>query len=153
MHELTGNTVGSLKKMWPPVKRKAMDQHGSFAKYLGQTGTVAAAPAAAPKAAAGKKRKAASEDEAGEDNANSKGDSTEPNTATDKSDDNRSKAKKRGPPKEKKVPVAKKAAGRPRKQVKKEDVDDEAMADPEDNSADGGDGVDKEAEAEVEEEV
>ena len=47
---LTGNTAGSLKKMFPPVKRKAADAHPSFAAYLGlpptaNAGTEAKAPA------------------------------------------------------------------------------------------------------------
>jgi len=66
MATLTGNTAGSLKKMFPPVKRKALEAHPSFATFL-NAGTATAAPngegkKAAPKAA-GKKRKATSEPE------------------------------------------------------------------------------------------
>ncbi|KAF2849195.1 hypothetical protein T440DRAFT_139631 [Plenodomus tracheiphilus IPT5] len=140
MAVLTGNTAGSLKKMWPPVKRKAIEAHAGFGKFLGQAGTTTAAASsiAAPKAAAAKKRKDESEDEAPED-------TTEPTTATatatDKADGNKSDSKKKAPSKEKKATAAKKPPGRPRKQVKKEEVEDEAMADPENDSTDGGDGV------------
>ncbi|KAK1910177.1 hypothetical protein P3342_006450 [Pyrenophora teres f. teres] len=37
MATLTKNTAGSLKKMWPPVKKKASENHPSFASLLGQT--------------------------------------------------------------------------------------------------------------------
>jgi hypothetical protein len=68
MGTLTGNTAGSLKKMWPPVKKKAIEAHGSFAAFLGITGAnITAAPAdakaapakaaAAPKATGGRKKK------------------------------------------------------------------------------------------------
>jgi hypothetical protein len=64
MATLTGNTVGPLKKMFPPVKRKAIDAYPSLATFLGGVpGAVNAANGdgkkAAPKAAT-KKRKATS---------------------------------------------------------------------------------------------
>ncbi|KAF1947448.1 hypothetical protein EJ02DRAFT_90038 [Clathrospora elynae] len=46
MAKLTKNTVGSLKKMWPPVKKKAMETHPSFAAFLGQASASATAAAA-----------------------------------------------------------------------------------------------------------
>lgn len=130
MATLTGNTVGSLKKMWPPVKRKAMNEYEGFAKFLGQT-----APA--------KKRKVASDDEGPEDNA--KADATEPATATDKPNDSKGEPKKKGPSKEKKAPVAKKQ-GRPRKTFKK-NSDDEIM----DEAAGNGDTIDNPAAGEADE--
>ncbi|KAF1976155.1 hypothetical protein BU23DRAFT_42092 [Bimuria novae-zelandiae CBS 107.79] len=39
---LTGNTIGSLKKMWPPVKRKVMEMHPSFATFLGSAAAAGA---------------------------------------------------------------------------------------------------------------
>lgn len=63
MEKLTGNTAGTLKKMWPPVKRKAVEQHPSFGPFVGMTSEgEAAKPAAAPKANGGRKRKAAQAD-------------------------------------------------------------------------------------------
>ncbi|KAK7179000.1 hypothetical protein PSPO01_14942 [Paraphaeosphaeria sporulosa] len=76
---LTGNTAGSLKKMWPPVKRKVIEAHASFGAFLGGAAGEAAAakPAPKPKANNGKKRKATSaepeqEDEAGVEDAGKK---------------------------------------------------------------------------------
>jgi hypothetical protein len=57
MATITGNTAGSLKKMWPPVKKKALEAHPSFAAFLGTDGS----NIAAPKAAGGRKRKAAAD--------------------------------------------------------------------------------------------
>lgn len=56
---LTGFTEGTLKKFWPPLKRKVTEDHPNFSKHL--TG---GAPAAAPtaKVTASKKRKAADTD-------------------------------------------------------------------------------------------
>lgn len=65
MGTLTSNTAGSLKKMWPPVKKKAIEAHPSFAGFLGNTGSnvsnakVATHSKAAPKAGGGRKKKAA----------------------------------------------------------------------------------------------
>lgn len=141
MSVLTGNTVGSLKKMWPPVKRKAIDANESFGKFLGLAGATAAGETTAstvPKlATGGKKRKATSPDEEA-DEAND--DSAEPAPADTTSDDNKSDSKKKAGPTEKKASTAKKP-GRPRKQIKKEGNDDEVMADSGEQSADGGDGV------------
>ncbi|KAH9870068.1 hypothetical protein J1614_006990 [Plenodomus biglobosus] len=149
MATLTGNTVGSLKKMWPPVKRKVMNDYEGFAKFLGQAGTTTTPPKRSPtdandaKTAPAKKRKVASDDEGPEDNA--KADATEPATATDKLNDSKGEPKKKGPPKEKKAPVAKKQ-GRPRKTVKKES-DDEIV----DEAAGNGDAIDNDAAAEADE--
>ncbi|EAT90502.1 hypothetical protein SNOG_02290 [Parastagonospora nodorum SN15] len=60
MAALTGNTAGSLKKMWPSVKKKALDEYPSFAGFLGTTGaniTTKSPTKTAPKAAGGRKRK------------------------------------------------------------------------------------------------
>ncbi|KAF9734221.1 hypothetical protein PMIN06_004465 [Paraphaeosphaeria minitans] len=71
---LTGNTVGSLKKMWPPVKRKVIEAHTSFGVFLGAatageeaTGEAKAKPAPKVKAKNGKKRKATSTEPENED--------------------------------------------------------------------------------------
>jgi hypothetical protein len=45
MATLTGNTAGSLKKMFPPVKKKAIETLPSFASYI--TGGAATSTAAA----------------------------------------------------------------------------------------------------------
>ncbi|OAL04853.1 hypothetical protein IQ06DRAFT_101794 [Phaeosphaeriaceae sp. SRC1lsM3a] len=62
MGTLTGNTAGSLKKMWPPVKKKAIEAHPSFATFLGNTVANIASgepkTAAPAKAKGGRKRKA-----------------------------------------------------------------------------------------------
>jgi hypothetical protein len=64
---LTGNTAGSLRKMWPPVKRKVIDGQPSFGIFLGAAtagaeGAGEAKAKAAPKAKASgsKKRKTTS---------------------------------------------------------------------------------------------
>ncbi|RYN67009.1 hypothetical protein AA0118_g2023 [Alternaria tenuissima] len=154
MATLTGNTAGSLKKMWPPVKKKAAEGHASFAAFLGQAGVAAsAAPAGGeprPKPQAPvkvvKKRKAT--DEAPEDAEDSAKD-LDPPSATEKSEGDKSDSKK------KKVPAAKKgrktpdqkkepakAKGRPKKAVKKEESasEEEVKDNSVENSADGGDG-------------
>lgn len=64
MATLTKNTAGSLKKMWPPVKKKAIEAHESFAAFLGQSGhTTNGETKSAPalKANTNKKRKATDE--------------------------------------------------------------------------------------------
>src|SRR5689334_21253516 len=103
MAALTKNTAGSLKKMWPPVKKKAMETHPSFAAFLGQAGTAAAAnsdakPAPALKAAAGRKRKATDENDGKND--------LDPTSDGGKSDGNKSDTKKKVAP-GKKAPAAK----------------------------------------------
>ncbi len=60
---LTGFTEGTLKKFWPPVKKKVMDNHPHFSKFL-TDGNPSAAPTA--KATASKKRKAADADHGAE---------------------------------------------------------------------------------------
>ncbi|XPS75673.1 hypothetical protein M3J09_007747 [Ascochyta lentis] len=112
--KLSGFTEGTLKKFWPPVKKKGIENHENFGKFLGG-GSVA--PANAPKAAAGKKRKAA-DDDAGAD--------PEPSDAADVND-----GKTSGKPA--KAPAKGKGRG---KKVKTEEKVKE-----EDDSADGGDGL------------
>lgn len=58
--KLTGFTEGSLKKFWPPVKNKVIEQTESFSSFL--EGAGAAAPPPPKGAAEGKKRKAADAD-------------------------------------------------------------------------------------------
>jgi hypothetical protein len=62
MAELTGNTNGTLKKMWPPVKKKAIEAYPSFAAFIGNTGakiTAATGEAKPATLATGRKRKVA----------------------------------------------------------------------------------------------
>ena len=124
MSTLTGNTAGSLKKMWPPLKRKAIEHHASFGIFLGQVvgsgGASAAngeakvatpAKATPAKATPGKKRK----------------------TAEDGADD-------AGNEKTASSPV--KAKGRPKKQVKKEEPIPEEAASADDANEDSANGED-----------
>ncbi|KAI4930366.1 hypothetical protein J4E85_004993 [Alternaria conjuncta] len=158
MATLTGNTAGSLKKMCkyyqtgPPVKKKALEAHPSFAAYLGQAGVAAPAsaggdskPAAASKVT--KKRKAASEvpEEDAEDGAKD----LAPASAADKSEAEKSDSKKKAPPakKEKKGPTKKripvKGPNAPKKAAKKEPASEEEVVKDKstEDSADGGDGL------------
>ncbi|KZM20370.1 uncharacterized protein EKO05_0006928 [Ascochyta rabiei] len=68
--QLSGFTEGTLKKFWPPVKKKGIENHENFGTFL-MGGS--AAPATAPKAAAGKKRKAADADAADVDDSKASG--------------------------------------------------------------------------------
>jgi len=139
MSALTGNTAGSLKKMWPPVKRKALDAHESFGKLLGTAAANAAGEgtaSAGPKPAVGGKKRKATHDEPEEDS----GDAAETAPTDTMSGDNKSDVRKKAASREKKVPAAKKTA-RPRKQAKKEEDDVEMMADGGEQSADQGDGA------------
>ncbi|KAH7406845.1 hypothetical protein DE146DRAFT_406629 [Phaeosphaeria sp. MPI-PUGE-AT-0046c] len=132
MSNLTGNTAGSLKKMWPPVKKKAMEAYASFASFLGNTGpTIASGEPKTPapaKAKGGRKRKA----EVEADGETSTKDAEDRSATIEKSDgagdksDTKTITKKKAP--------AKKAAKRAKKEVKTEVQ--------EDDSADGGDGLD-----------
>ncbi|KAF1914565.1 hypothetical protein BDU57DRAFT_519634 [Ampelomyces quisqualis] len=125
MAKLTGNTVGSLKKMWPPVKKKAVETHPSFATFLGlstaaastNTAAVPAEPptAAAPKPKVARKRKADSDADNG-------------------------------------TPTPAKPKGRAPKTVKTNDVVHDPVNDDPD-SADGGDGLEATRATEVEVEV
>jgi hypothetical protein len=134
-----------------------MELHPSFAAFLGQAGTAAAAPAAGeakPAAKATKKRKAA--DESPDEDAATADDVVkdhEPTAATTKSDGNKSDAPKsptkktpaakreKKPPAEKKAPAAK-GKGHAKKQVKKEEpADEDDKVKSEENSVDGGDGL------------
>ncbi|KAI4701897.1 hypothetical protein J4E89_010416 [Alternaria sp. Ai002NY15] len=152
MATLTGNTAGSLKKMWPPVKKKALEAHPSFAAYLGQAGVAAPAsaggdskPAAAAKVT--KKRKAASE--APEEDAEDGAKDLAPPSAADKSEAEKSDSKKKAPPakKEKKGPTKKrvpvKGPNAPKKAAKKEPASEEEVVKDKsaEDSADGGDGL------------
>lgn len=128
MGTLTGNTAGSLKKMWPPVKKKAVEAHPSFATFLGNTGANIASgepkTAAPAKAKGGRKRKADAE-------ANGENDATdaEPKSATvEKSDSAGGKSNTKANSK-KKVPAKKQ-----KKKVKTEVKSEE-------DSGDGGDGL------------
>lgn len=117
--KLTGFTEGSLKKFWPPVKNKAIEQTESFGTFLKGAGAAAAAP---PKTAAGgKKRKAADADADAElDPKTVSADTTDGKAADGKT--KKAPAKKRG------------------KKVKTEEAEDEKVKEGE-NSADGGDGL------------
>lgn len=117
--KLTGFTEGSLKKFWPPVKNKAIEQTESFGAFLNGTGAAAAPSKAA--SAGGKKRKAADADaDADLDPKISSADTTDGKAADGKT--KKAPAKKRG------------------KKAKAEDSDDEKVKE-EENSADGGDGL------------
>lgn len=116
--KLTGFTEGSLKKFWPPVKNKAIEQTESFGTFLNGTGAVAAVPKAT--AAGGKKRKAADADADAD---------TDPKTSADTTDG------KAADGKTKKAPSKKRG-----KKVKAEEAGDEKVMD-EENSAYSGDGL------------
>ncbi|KAJ4376736.1 hypothetical protein N0V86_006853 [Didymella sp. IMI 355093] len=114
--KLTGFTEGSLKKFWPPVKNKAIEQTESFATFLKGAGAAATPPKAA---AGGKKRKAADADADLDPKASSA------DTADSKAPEGKTKkapAKKRG------------------KKAKTEEVEEQKVKE-EDNSTDGGDGL------------
>ncbi|KAL7777609.1 hypothetical protein CFE70_004276 [Pyrenophora teres f. teres 0-1] len=117
MATLTKNTAGSLKKMWPPVKKKASENHPSFASLLGQT------------AQDPKKRKAVEE--------NSKAGDGKDDAASD-SDKADSIVKSPVAKKVKRAPAGR-GKGRTKKAVKKEESDSEANFEKED-SANGDDG-------------
>ncbi|CAA9960896.1 hypothetical protein PTMSG1_04280 [Pyrenophora teres f. maculata] len=125
MATLTKNTAGSLKKMWPPVKKKASENHPSFASLLGQTGT-ATTTAAEPRTP--KKRKAVEE--------NSKAGDGKDDAASD-SDKADSIVKSPVAKKVKRAPAGR-GKGRIKKAVKKEESDSEANFEKED-SANGDD--------------
>jgi hypothetical protein len=117
MSTLCNNTAGSLKKMWPPVKKKAAEAHASFAIFIGAPNVNATPksadankPAAPAKAAGGRKRKGAADSDAEVD--------SDPKSASAEVKPNAAGGRKRAP--------AKKA----KKEVKSEE-----------GSADGGDGL------------
>jgi hypothetical protein len=115
--KLTGFTEGSLKKFWPPVKNKAIEQTESFGAFLNGAGGVAAAPNAP---AGGKKRKAADADaDADLDPKTSSADTT---GGKAEGETKKAPAKKRG------------------KKAKTEEVEEKKVKE-EENSADGGDGL------------
>lgn len=109
MAKLTGNTVGSLKKMWPPIKKKASENHPSFGAFLGTPApTGGETKVAVLKPAGGKKRKAGDQDIDEETKAKD----PEPDSAGAKSDNNNNKST-----------TKKKPAAKPRtKKIKKEDT-------------------------------
>jgi hypothetical protein len=131
MATLTGNTSGSLKKMWPPIKKKAIDTYPSFAAFLGTPGgtttTVAGErnTAAPPQAKGSRKRKADTEVE----------DDAENNPKSGGVKDDSAEEKSNGKPEVKKWAPAAKGKARAPKKVKKEEVKSE------EDSADGGDGL------------
>lgn len=95
MATLTGNTAGTLKKMIPQVKRKAMDDYPSFSKLL--VGHSNDDTKAAISKAGGPKRKATSKPE-GED-----ADNARENEAGKKGKAKKAPAKGRGRAKKAKV--------------------------------------------------
>ncbi|RMZ70833.1 hypothetical protein GMOD_00008477 [Pyrenophora seminiperda CCB06] len=137
MATLTKNTAGSLKKMWPPVKKKASENYASFAKHLSLAGTTTAAESKAVK-----KRKAAEvTPEVGRevtDEADDEGEKSDSNVKSPAA-----KKSKRAP--------ATRGKGRVKKGVKKEvsesEVDENKT---ENNSEDGSANSDDDAEGEDE---
>jgi hypothetical protein len=140
MHALTGNTPGSLKKMWPTVKKKAAEAHASFAAFIGVPNCAdAKKPAAPAKVAGARKRKGAGETD-GEADSDPKSASAEvkPKAAggrkrktpaasdAEAEDAEEVDTKKTPAAKAKRAPAAKKS----KKEVKSEE-----------DSADGGDGL------------
>jgi len=61
MGSLTGNTAGSMRKMFPEVKQKVMDMHPSFAAFLDSTSTLTALATETARVRAARKRKASSD--------------------------------------------------------------------------------------------
>ncbi|KAF2621710.1 hypothetical protein BU25DRAFT_415906 [Macroventuria anomochaeta] len=118
--KLSGFTEGTLKKFWPPVKKKVVEEHPNFGTFIGG-GAAAAAPAF--KATTGKKRNAADADADAE---------LEPKASS--ADAVNSKASEG---EAKKTP----AKGKRSKKVKTEEAEDEEKVMEEENSADGGDGL------------
>lgn len=144
MASLTGNTAGSLKKMLPPLKRRAAEVHPSFGVFLG---LAVAAPTTSPTAAKSttKKRKATNNVTKDVDDVDEP--EAEPISAGNKSDGNKpdSKKKKVAAPKKasaKKAAPVKKPRGK--KEAKKEDsgAEDNVKDKSGENSADGTDGTD-----------
>jgi hypothetical protein len=133
MAKLTGNTNGTLKKMWPPVKKKAIEAYPSFAAFIGNTGDkiTAASGEAKPasKAAGGRKRKAAKADvdtdsDSKDEKPKSAGTKTSKTDSAGNKSDSKTENKKKATPKK----------GRATKKSKAEVKDEE-------DSADGGDGL------------
>ncbi|KAF2660044.1 hypothetical protein K491DRAFT_589910 [Lophiostoma macrostomum CBS 122681] len=74
MAELTGHTEGTLKKFYPPIKRKVAEIYPSFAG--GEGGAAAAAAKPAPAKANGSKKRKASDDENGDGASDENGKAT-----------------------------------------------------------------------------
>jgi hypothetical protein len=148
MAALTGNTNGSLKKMWPPIKKKAIDAYPTFATFLGTTGAnitatsgdTKSAPAPKSKAAGGRKRKADADNDVEEETDTKDADPKPVRAKSEKSDGNKSDGNKSDSKAatKKKAPVAK-GKGRNKKSKKEELSDDRVKS--EEDSADGGDGL------------
>ncbi|KAL1598249.1 hypothetical protein SLS59_006933 [Nothophoma quercina] len=115
--KLSGFTEGTLKKFWPPVKKKVIEEHPAFGTFI--NGSFAAAPAA--KVGAGKKRKAA------DDEVNAELDPKA--LSADTIESKASEGKKKAP--------VKKGRG---KKAKTEEAEEKEVKE-EENSADGGDGL------------
>lgn len=155
MAALTNNTTGSLKKMCkshasinktrrtnmpcsnlgPIVKRKAIDSHSSFAKFMGHSESADGGSSKSPFTPKSKKRKVS--DDAAEE-------ADESDQEPSESEKKASKGKK---PAVEKPAAEKKRRGRPKKQPKSEEApahEDKGNAEDKDNdenSADGGDGL------------
>jgi len=116
MAALTGNTAGSLKKMWPGVKKKALDEYPSFAAFLGTTGaniSTKSPTKTAPKAAGGRKRKTPTEPEAdGEADVEASSEEVKPKPAPKKG--GRKKAAVAGSEDEEAKPAPKKGGRKPK---------------------------------------
>ncbi|EOA85297.1 uncharacterized protein SETTUDRAFT_154868 [Exserohilum turcica Et28A] len=110
MAALTNNTTGSLKKMWPIVKRKAIDSHSSFAKFMGHSESADGGSSKSPFTPKSKKRKVS--DDAAEE-------ADESDQEPSESEKKASKGKK---PAVEKPAAEKKRRGRPKKQPKTEEV-------------------------------
>lgn len=115
---LAGFTESTLKKFWPPVKKKGIENHDNFGKFL--AGTAVTVPPTS-KVGGGKKRKIADTDTEAE---------LQPKSAFPKSSDSTTANVK-----PKKAP----AKGRGKKAKTGEAEDEETVK--EDQSVDGGDGV------------
>jgi hypothetical protein len=123
MHDLTGFTVGTLKKFWPPVKKKVIETYPSYATFIGAPGAAGGEtkPAATPKGKG--KRKAADEEPEGD--------------AVDADNPDVKTKRTKKAPAEKKVP----AKGRAKRVKQEEASDEDAKFKSAEDSADGGDGL------------
>ncbi|KAF1835883.1 hypothetical protein BDW02DRAFT_596973 [Decorospora gaudefroyi] len=143
MSSLTGNTSNTAKKIFPPIKKKAAEAHPSFAAFLGHDDAVATASNSAANTASAdavpeakhdtRKRKTADESPES-DTIHVKG--VEPLADKIARADKEVAAVKKKLAETKasiankvaadnKAPAEKKKRGRPRKQIKTEEVDDD----------------------------
>ncbi|KAF2740801.1 hypothetical protein EJ04DRAFT_166281 [Polyplosphaeria fusca] len=156
MATLTGNTAGSLKKMLPKAKQKAISAHVSFATFIGATpgDNAAAAPAKSTAAKAAKgtstKRKAAVDDVPTAD-----GDEPDNKKAkTEESTEEKEPVKKaRGRPKKADAAAPKTVKARRSKKAQKadDDADDDGVNGK--ATAEAGDGQDNDTNDDANEEV